>query len=463
MTVPVAAKVGIVAASVAVAAAIAIYESPEVRRVADDLRRRIAIAFHSLGDNVDPGRREPRFNRPEDAEGFYQSHDVDADEETRRRQREELMYWNARREEQLRTQRERQERPHRSRGTSFDDFLEPDKNAEGGTFVYNSGADAWNSEYSNVVRRRGNTEGARGFNAAVLSNPFSDEYGIELQEQARLLETPQSAPLQPAREEVISDIYNATPRVMSPSQTPLSLPPPLSVPAPVTTEVLFDFETHSQSDAHSDYATAVGQASEHQHDQPGTFTPASTSRSIDTASSVTLDRDEADVDEYMTAGQERNGRRDLSHEELCASIQAWAQGSSSSISPSVATAAARHQQNTSFYSSPAQSTGSLFPPPPPPPPPQSEPPSEPELISEGQLTPTTTMTADSVSVVGSEAVDVAGLNQAGDEDGGMFSDSESERGIATPTTGSWSEVASVVSESESESGREGGAESWRGL
>ena len=423
------ASVGIIAASVAVAAAIAIYESPEVRRVADDLRRRIAIAFHSLGDNVDPGRREPRFNRPEDAEGFYQSHDIDADEETRRRQREELMYWNARREEQQRQQqpqRETQEQQTRSRGSSFDDFLQPDKEAGHGTYVYNSGANVWNSESSNVLRHRGNTEGVRGLNAAVLSNPFSDEYGIELGEQPRLPEFEHPAPVPPAREEVMSDIYNATPRILSPQNH--SPPAPIAVPIPVPVpEVLFDFETHSQPDAHSDYATAVGQASQYhqpepqpQSEQPGTSTPT-TSRS-----SVTLDHGELAEDEYMTAGQDRTYDN-----EAYASIQAWAQGSS-----------ANH--NAGFYSpipvsSPAQSTASF------PPPPVSEP-SEPEMISEGQLTPT-----DSVSVVGSEAVDVAHFEHEDEEDAGVLS--ESEAGMATPT-GSWSEVGSVVSESDSEGERD---------
>ena len=70
------ASAGIIAVSVAVAAAIAIYESPEIRRAAEDLRRRIAIALHSLGDNLDPGRQDPLFNRPEDAEGFMQSRGI---------------------------------------------------------------------------------------------------------------------------------------------------------------------------------------------------------------------------------------------------------------------------------------------------------------------------------------------------------------------------------------------------
>ncbi|RKF53789.1 hypothetical protein GcM3_215018 [Golovinomyces cichoracearum] len=89
--------------SLALAAAIAVYESPQARQLAEDLRRKIAVALHSLGDEIDPAPsdREPRFNRPEDAEGFMLSKghtseaDSEADEELQRRQREELLYWNA--------------------------------------------------------------------------------------------------------------------------------------------------------------------------------------------------------------------------------------------------------------------------------------------------------------------------------------------------------------------------------
>ena len=378
------ASVGIVVASVAVTAAIAIYEIPEVRRATEDLRRRIAIALHSLGDNFDPNR-EPRFNRPEDADGFYQSHDVDADEETRRRQREELMYWNLRREEQ---QRDHPEVQQRSRGSTFDDFLQPDQTGDSGAFVYNTGANALDAEPSNVLRRRGNVEGVRGLNAAMVTNPFSDEHGIELDDRTEMLP--------PTRAEAMSDIYGATPRVLSPSVPQVQPIPVQPLATPVASEVLFDFEAHN---APSEYATAVDEDYQDAEEPPRVATPTTTSRS------TTIGRELAD-DEYMTAGQD-----DRNTAEAYASIQAWAQNSS----------------NTGFYS-PLPET------------PQA-PLSDPEVISQGQLTPT-----DSMSMAGS-GVDVA--NDAVSVAEGRDYDvmSESDGGVHTP--GSWSEVASVVSESES--------------
>ncbi|KAK4042847.1 hypothetical protein C8A01DRAFT_44202 [Parachaetomium inaequale] len=381
MPVPVAAKVGIVAASVAVAAAIAIYEIPEVRRAAEDLRRRIAVALYALGENVDPNRepREPRFNRPEDAEGFYQTHDVDADEETRRRQREELMYWNLRREEQQRDHEQVQQRP---RGSTFDDFLSPDRTSDNGTFVYNTGANAWDAEPSNVLRRRANAEGVRGLDAAaMLANPFSDEHGIELEDRAEL---PPPAPARRAGT-MSSDIYNATPMVLS----------PVAAPAPAASEVLFDFESHNNN-----------HPSEPPNQRPAT--PTTTAASTTTRSSATLDRELAE-DEYMTAGQD---------DDAYASIQAWAHHTSSS-------------NNTAGFYSPLPHT------------PQA-PLSEPEIISEagGQHTPT-----DSASVAGS-GVDVAHDDAVShDDDFDAMSESDDGAGIHTP--GSWSKVGSVVSEGES--------------
>ncbi|KAH7150082.1 hypothetical protein B0J13DRAFT_283011 [Dactylonectria estremocensis] len=356
----------VVAVTVAVATAVAIYESPEVRRYADDVRRRVAFALHSLGDGINPAYREPRFNRPEDAEGFMESRrglgaedGVDADEETRRRQREELLYWNS-----VRLQKEKdreelegagQERPAltagRRRGSSFDDFLRQDENAaERGAYVFNTGADARGG--TEGLRHRG--DGSRGF-SSIYANPFADENHIEIQDLDEL----EASNISPTRDEV-SDIYSATTR--DDDKAPLS-------PEPVV--ALADVDP----------------------------TPARS----ETTTTATLDR-ELGPDEFMTAGQE-------DRHEAYASIQAWAQNSS-----------------PDFYSPlPVTPTGPF---------------SEPELLSDGQLTPT-----DSVSLVGS-ADDVANdVQSSQDGETGRYYDVMSESsGMATPA--SWSEVGSVISESD---------------
>lgn len=342
-----AVSAGVIAVSVAVAAAIAIYESPELQRMANDLRRRIALALHSLGDGVQPEQAngEPLFNRPEDAEGFLNSSDVDADDETRRRQREELMYWNAmklsRELEKHTLENEKQKSFSRS-STTFDDFLQEDKTAdEKGTYVYNSGADvqAANEQYNSVVRRR-------GLNASLYANPFADEHGIDYDEH---LDDQDGGQISPEQDEVVSDYYNATPKKtpstpVTRTMTPESLPPLIPV----------DLEPLCLEESNDAYA----------------------------------------------------------------SIQAWARQ--------------QHSHSGLDFYSPLPVTPNA---------PLSEI-SDGELISEGQLTPT-----DSASVAES-GVDVAN-DSASQNSSAKYYDvlSEDEDGIATPAH-SWSEVGSVISESE---------------
>ncbi|KAK0746637.1 hypothetical protein B0T18DRAFT_412062 [Schizothecium vesticola] len=388
MPMPVAAKAGIVVASVAVAAAIALYESPEFRRVAEDLRRRIAIALHSLGDSFDPTRDGPRFNRPEDAEGFMMSQGgpnnaVDADDESRRRQREELMYWNMKLEEKQRGQESASasaQPSSPSRKLTFDDILREDQTADRGSIAYNTGSNPWGGDQQGIVRRRG-AEGVRGLGAAILSNPFGDEYGIDLDEHSDVQEKPNA--LAPGREELMSDIYSATPHdgrsVASHTLSPQS--------KPVAPEVLFDFDSQPESKA----STAASATVDHDHEAA----PSVSARDGLTS----LDR-ELPEDEYMTAGQD-------SRQEAYESIQAWAYGS-----------------NPSFYSPLPVSPPAPI--------------SEPELINQGALTP-----ADSASVAGS-GVDI-GDDGASTKTEDFDVMSEDEDGVLTPT--SWSDVGSDVSES----------------
>lgn len=383
-----AISAGVIVASVAVAAAIAIYESPELQRMANDLRRRIAIALHSLGDGVLPedSNGQPLFNRPEDAEGFLQTGEMDADDETRRRQREELLYWNAMKlsQELEKHTAENEKRKGLSRSaTTFDEILEEDKTAdEKGTYVFNTGAEVWNND-EGLVRRRGASEGVRGLNASLYANPFADENGIDYDEMVE-------SQLAPEKDEVMSmsqDIYNATPQTMPAS---LASPPPSGTMSPESSKPIpalipvdsspLDHEEFSQTKSVSQGETASEPVEE----------------------------------EYMTAGQAHS--QDLN--DAYASIQAWAQQ--------------QQQSGVGSFYSPLPMTPNA---------PLSEM-SDGELVSEGQLTPT-----DSASVAGS-GIDVA--NEASSQNGSSkYYDvmSEDEDGIATPAH-SWTEVGSVVSESE---------------
>lgn len=355
----------VIAVSVVVATAIAIYESP----YAEDVRRKIALAMHSLGDGLAPhdAHREPVFNRPEDADGFLQSRrgngaepGVDADDETRRRQRDELLYWNSLRlqkqdkapEEDTQASAVRPTVLKHERGTSFDDFLQPDKQAEEGTYVFNSGADARAEQTG--LRQRGDT--GRGFTTSLYANPFADEHHIGNDEMNEL----ESNYMAPEKDETMSDIYSATTR-----------------------------DPEENRMANLEASAALIDLSPD---------PAPTE------SSATVQRD-VENDEFMTAGQE-------DRHEAYASIQAWAQDSS-----------------RDFYS-PLPVT-------------PAQPMSEPELVSDGELTPT-----DLASLAGSgEDVGNDALSSRDGETGRHYDVMSESSGMATPAE-SWSEVGSVVSESD---------------
>lgn len=276
-----ALSVGVIAASVVIAAGIAIYESPELRRMAEDVRRRIAIALHSLGDSISPQDRENLFNRPEDAEGFLRSRGidvregevgVDADDETRRRQREELMYWNSIAEQKRESQQLKEDSPSTPKTkTSFDEILKHDSCADQGTFVFNTGANVLGEE-PNGLRRRG--EGPRSLNYPAYTNPFADENGID--EHVAL----ENSLVDPEHDEDDTDIYSVShvARDETPRSATLSAPP------------------------------------EH---IPALNDPVTSAQQSQAASTATLER-QLGQDEYMTAGPE-------DRDDAYSSIQAWAQ------------------------------------------------------------------------------------------------------------------------------------------
>lgn len=397
-----AISAGVIAVSVAVAAAIAIYESPELQRMATDLRRRIAVALHSLGDNIGPqdANGEPLFNRPEDADGFLQSGDVDADDETRKRQREELLYWNAMKlsqelEKQTAENEKIKEKEKLARsGTTFDDFMQEDETAnEKGTYVFNTGADVRNND-DGLVRRRGASEGVRGLNSSIYANPFADENGIDYNEM-------EDSEIAPEKDEVMStdDIYTASPRPTDSLLSRTLSPATESIPNPQPIPVMI----------------ACGRGMSPEPSPP------------EVASTPSMPAPDAELgqDEYMTAGQDRDEMQQQDEHDAYASIQAWAEQQQQAQLQN-------HESSRDFYSplpvTPAAPLSEM---------------SDGEMVSEGQLTPT-----DSASVAGS-GFDVADELASQNGSASKYYDvlSEDEDGIPTPAH-SWTEVGSVVSESE---------------
>jgi hypothetical protein len=192
---------------------------------------------------------------------------VDADEESKKRQREELMYWNAVRLEKQEKERKLAERnpektaANKSRGSSFDDFLQEDRMAEKGTYVYNTGTNIHGAE--DGLRNRG----LRGLNrGSVYASPFDAEHNIDMSEQ-RAIDADLMSP-EPSEkfDSGSEDLYYASPRPMRSRGTTVAMEaeqlvdtsepvpdPPVSYP---TMEDLHDSINYTNMSARGDSAYA---------------------------------------------------------------------------------------------------------------------------------------------------------------------------------------------------------------
>jgi len=173
------AKGLIITASVLVAAGIAFYENEQIREWILNSRRKLAIALHNLGEELDPQSRSRSNSQDNDDEAA----------ETRRRRRHEIIRLN--RLEMVRQAREEgiavdldelmrigsdMESPRPSqadRSRSFDELVGKDGTLRQQEMAQASGADTSISG----IRQRG--AGIRGLEAgASHANPFDDEAQI---------------------------------------------------------------------------------------------------------------------------------------------------------------------------------------------------------------------------------------------------------------------------------------------
>ncbi|KAF2122399.1 hypothetical protein BDV96DRAFT_482885, partial [Lophiotrema nucula] len=267
----------IIAASVLVAAGIAIYESPQVRQWVDQSRRKIAIALHSLGDEFQPRR------------GSESSEDFEArrrKEETLRRRRNELIR-RAREEgvavdldELSRIGREEEmveRRPRRQgSGRSFDDLVGSDGmlRKDNDTAGTTTGTEPANKD----LRRRGFVGFAAG---AAAANPFADDHQVRFDHDDDEAPSPMPFKYVESRESsatVQGDILSPSP-ISPPSAQLIDLTPE---PEP-TEQAAQSFYSFTSEDSHA--PVLVDEDSEAENISTGTLTPRS-ERSFFTNASV---------------------------------------------------------------------------------------------------------------------------------------------------------------------------------
>ncbi|MCJ1381203.1 hypothetical protein MMC17_004312 [Xylographa soralifera] len=183
------AKGIILSISILLAAGFAVYESPQVRQWVDEARQKIAIALHSLGDEINP----PRSPRSGSTDASTREDDSPEAAERRRRAREEILERGRMMEE-----RRRARSGEATRGMSFDDIVDEEgrlkKEAENEA---NTTAADINVDDEGLRKRTANvSENALGAAMGeMLANPFADEKHMDYQMQdvSSSVESPQQS------------------------------------------------------------------------------------------------------------------------------------------------------------------------------------------------------------------------------------------------------------------------------
>ncbi|KAF2849743.1 hypothetical protein T440DRAFT_469146 [Plenodomus tracheiphilus IPT5] len=282
------AKGIIIAASVLVAAGIAIYESPQVRQWVDQSRRKIAVALHSLGDDIQP-------RRPSESSDDFEEREKRR-EELIRRNRNELVR-RAREEgvavdldelarigdEAAEQGRRRQGHSKGDRTKSFDTLVGDDGMLRGDTTATtNTSSDAG-------LRKRGVAGFAAGSAAAAnISNPFSDDAVLFDHDNQDQDEAPSPKPFPyteppPSRESTATLPANDTASPPSSTATLIDL-----TPDPSPTEPLSTSETNQAAQSFYSFTSSPS--------RPSTPTPNPSNNHPDTSTTSPFSNADAEAE-----------------------------------------------------------------------------------------------------------------------------------------------------------------------
>ena len=230
----------IISLSLLFAAGLAVYENPQVRQWVDESRRKIAIALHSLGDEVQP-RRD---SRSEDAST---REDDSAEAEARRRKaREEILEKGRLMEERRRAN---QEKPP-ARAKSFDDLVDQDGNLrdEKSAAVNTTAVELTAGE--DGLRKR-NIEAKGREIGSTMANPFADETLIDFNSSESVASTSRQSQDRGQRTPIVSP--SSATHTNLPSESPQDLHLTIDEASNHPSDQLVDLTpTTSTSSAHHD-------------------------------------------------------------------------------------------------------------------------------------------------------------------------------------------------------------------
>ncbi|MCJ1467379.1 hypothetical protein MMC07_006003 [Pseudocyphellaria aurata] len=168
------AKGLLISLSVIFAAGLAVYENPQVRQWVDSSRRKIAIALHSLGDEITP----PSNSRDSSPDASTREDESLEAVERRRKARQDILERGRAMEEKRRSKKE-----DNQKSRSFDSLVDKDgsllvqKAAASTAAASTTAAELETPEPSLRKRNLDNNAADLG---AVTANPFADEMHTEL-------------------------------------------------------------------------------------------------------------------------------------------------------------------------------------------------------------------------------------------------------------------------------------------
>ena len=229
--------------TILIAAGFAVYDNPQVRHWVDESRRKIAIALHSLGDEIQP----PRDSRSRRADASTREDESSEAAERRRKAREEILE-----RARVMEERRRSKAGEKVRGMSFNDLVDDEGmlKQEAQTAAHSTAAETATEDEG--LRRR-NTEAKAAAMGSATADPFADEMHMDFHTEDSPAQT--DPPAQESRESTTTLL--GVPR--SESLPPQSQQPSMLIDTEAASnhpsEFLVDLTpTTSASSAHNDLA-----------------------------------------------------------------------------------------------------------------------------------------------------------------------------------------------------------------
>ena len=165
----------IITLSLLCAAGLAAYENPQVRQWIDESRRKVAVALHSLGDELAPdseSRRNSRETTREKSQDASTREDEDPEAvERRRRARQEILDRGRMLEE-----RRRSKQAAAGKAKSFDDLVDKDGTLRSEESTAMTTAAEPQAEETGLRHRH--TESQAAAAGSAFANPFGDEMNV---------------------------------------------------------------------------------------------------------------------------------------------------------------------------------------------------------------------------------------------------------------------------------------------